>query len=118
MFLSFYFISFPEHWHSCHPYRVPNNLVSDCSSVDDEQVICYKDICHPTWQPDYRRHVWDTRPTLPWHWKEARSVHVTYPKPTRSLANVWALKNATDIFGEMGRYVLEKSGRLHLLPKH
>ena len=83
-----------------------------------EQVICFKDVCHPTWQPDYRRPLSDTRPpTQPWHWKEARSVHVTYPKPAPSLANVWALANGTDIYAQMGRHVLDKSGRLDLLPR-
>ncbi|KAK7103960.1 uncharacterized protein [Littorina saxatilis] len=81
------------------------------------QVICCAGTCHPAWEkPDYRRNgISDKRPTMPFSWQEVRAVHVTCPKPHPSLTSPNAVKIGKDMFVEIGRNVLIKSGRQHLI---
>uniref|UniRef100_A0A2C9LMV0 Alpha 1,4-glycosyltransferase domain-containing protein n=1 Tax=Biomphalaria glabrata TaxID=6526 RepID=A0A2C9LMV0_BIOGL len=79
------------------------------------QVICFYGVCHPTWQPDYKRDIMDQRPVPAFAWREARSFHFTVPKPPESLTSPAAVKNGDDIYAEIGKLILEKSGHLDLL---
>ncbi|KAK7093479.1 uncharacterized protein [Littorina saxatilis] len=89
------------------------------------QVICFAKrvhlpvICHPTWDKDYRRDVEDSRPAMAiadWR-KEVRAFHMTQPKPHPSMASPAAIGNAKDMYADVARNVLEKSGKSHLLSK-
>ncbi|XP_059142439.1 uncharacterized protein LOC131930095 [Physella acuta] len=79
------------------------------------QATCYHGVCHPTWQPDYFRDILDENPVEPFDWRDARAFHFTAPKPPESLSTPEKIKNGKDVFAEMGRMILEKSGRLDLL---
>ncbi|KAH9504517.1 hypothetical protein Btru_063013 [Bulinus truncatus] len=67
------------------------------------------------WHEDYKRGIRDKRPVAEYDWHEARSFHFTVPKPPGSLTSPGAIKNGQDMFAQIGRHMLEKSGRLDLL---
>ena len=73
--------------------------------------MCDLGICHPSWEPGFRRDIMDRRPTVPFDWrKDTLVVHVTTPDPERSFVSPENLKHGTDMFAEIGRHILEKSG--------
>ena len=80
--------------------------------------MCDLGICHPAWEDGYQRDFNDRRATLPFYWRnETFTVHVTRPDPEKSLESPQSLKKGTDIFAEIGRYILEKSGRQAIINK-
>ncbi|XP_070177299.1 uncharacterized protein [Littorina saxatilis] len=79
------------------------------------QVMNFDGISHPTWQSDYLRDMSDHRLTQPFNWSDVRSLHLTFPEPVPSLTSFKALREGKDVLAEIGRYVLEKSRRTHLL---
>ncbi|KAH9504516.1 hypothetical protein Btru_063011 [Bulinus truncatus] len=97
------------------PYKAYEHLPDQLYVDRYLQVICFYGECHPTWQQDYIRDIWDKRPVPDFDWREARSFHFTVPKPPESLKSVEGIKNGRDIYAKIGRHVLEKCGRLDLL---
>ncbi|KAK7092377.1 hypothetical protein V1264_008128 [Littorina saxatilis] len=80
------------------------------------QVMCDYGICHPSWEPGFRRDIDDRRPTKPFDWrKDTLVVHVTRPDPEMSFTSPETLKTGKDIYAEIGRNILMQSKRLHLL---
>ena len=62
------------------------------------------------------RRISDNRRTEQFDWRtETLVVHVTGPDPEKSLVSPDALKRGTDMFADIGRYVLQKSGRDDIL---
>ncbi|XP_076458376.1 uncharacterized protein LOC143292086 isoform X2 [Babylonia areolata] len=47
--------------------------------------------------------------------QEVRSLHVTKPKPHPTFTSPETVKEGKDMMAEIGRFILEKSGRRHLL---
>ncbi|XP_059142438.1 uncharacterized protein LOC131930094 [Physella acuta] len=79
------------------------------------QIICFEGICHPAWHENYIRGISDKRPVDSFDWRDGRSFHFTVPKPPGTLTSPENIRNGKDIFAEMGRFILEKSGRTDLL---
>ncbi|GFR89109.1 glycosyltransferase sugar-binding region containing DXD motif-containing protein [Elysia marginata] len=79
------------------------------------QTICFMDICHPTWHPDYIRPLEDMRPINDFQWWQSRSIHFTFPKTPASLASPKTVRHGTDMAAEVARMVLKASGQSHLL---
>ena len=62
------------------------------------------------------RSIFDKHKTDPFDWKtETFNVHPNAPDPEKSLVSPKTLKIGTDIFADIGRYILEKSGKLDIL---
>ncbi|XP_005104396.2 uncharacterized protein LOC101860674 [Aplysia californica] len=78
------------------------------------QIICFRGVCHPAWHKDYKRDINDQRP-INFQWQEGRSFHFTVPKPAPGLASLEAIRDGQDMFSEIGRMILTKSGRTDLL---
>ena len=79
--------------------------------------MCDFGICHPSWEPGFRRDIDDRRPTLDFDWRnDTLVVHVTRPDPETSFVSPEALKRGTDMFAEIGKNIIQKSGRMDLLP--
>ncbi|PVD32145.1 hypothetical protein C0Q70_07574 [Pomacea canaliculata] len=97
------------------PYRVYEHYPDELYVYSRLQVICYIDICHPTWEKDFRRGMDDRKSTLPFNVTDVHAVHVTYPKPAKSWETPKTLKEGTDFIAEVGRHVLKQSGRMNLL---
>ncbi|XP_025089211.1 uncharacterized protein LOC112561140 [Pomacea canaliculata] len=97
------------------PYRVYEHYPDEMYVYTRLQVICYIDICHPTWEKDFRRGMDDRKSTLPFNVTDVHAVHVTYPKPAKSWETPKTLKEGTDFIAEVGRHVLKQSGRMNLL---
>lgn len=80
------------------------------------QVMCDFGICHPSWEPGFRRDIDDKRPTIPFDWRsDTLAVHVTRPDPEESFIDPDHLRRGKDMFAAIGRNILTKSGRLHLV---
>ncbi|KAL8559325.1 hypothetical protein ACOMHN_060015 [Nucella lapillus] len=80
------------------------------------QVMCDMGTCHPSWEDGFRRDINDHSPTLAFDWRtETLVVHVTRPDPETSFVSPKALKEGKDMFAEIGRNILQKSGRFSLL---
>ncbi|XP_076455762.1 uncharacterized protein LOC143290297 [Babylonia areolata] len=80
------------------------------------QVMCDLGICHPSWEPGFRRDINDRRSTAPFDWRrDTLVVHVTRPDPEASFVSPEALRDGSDMFADIGYNILEKSGRLKLL---
>ncbi|KAK7479372.1 hypothetical protein BaRGS_00029364 [Batillaria attramentaria] len=77
------------------------------------QVICHQGQCHPTWLPGYAYGEGQLEPARVM--REARAIHVTAPKPPSSLASLEATKGGQDLYASMAKFVLERSGRKHML---
>ena len=80
-----------------------------------QQVFCVNDKCLPRWQ---RQSFWDLKKDggRGYNWTtETVSLHLVIPKPTPSFASPLALKNSNNMIGDVGRKILEKSGRLSVL---
>ena len=103
--------------HGCHFPSCQQVICQSCNFPSSPQVICHRDVCFPTWlkhpvnitRGDSR--LLDPFPLM----QEAFTVHVTMPKPHPSLASPETVKTGSDMFAEIGRRILEKSGRKHLL---
>lgn len=83
------------------------------------QVVCWSKTYPPTPQC---RHAWDnqdvrssTHKSTDWK-TEVRGFHIIGPVPHPSMASPEVLATRTGFFAQLGRNVLEKSGRLHVLP--
>ncbi|XP_070202073.1 uncharacterized protein [Littorina saxatilis] len=79
------------------------------------QVICHLGICHPAWHENYRVSDKSRVPTPPFTFDDTNAIHVTQPKNIPSLSSPETLKKGDDFFGKIGRMILDKSGRMHLL---
>ncbi|KAK7491067.1 hypothetical protein BaRGS_00017763 [Batillaria attramentaria] len=77
-------------------------------------VICAMGECHPAWLEDPSSNV-SGKSREPFDWREARAVHFRKPKLPPSLASPRDVMEGKDIFAEIGRHVLEMSGRKDLL---
>nr|KAG5687732.1 hypothetical protein BaRGS_028394 [Batillaria attramentaria] len=71
------------------------------------QVICHATKCHPAWKRQIQQENFN--------WREIFSVHVTLPKPAPAFVDLNTLRNSTGMYAEIGRHILQKSGRSHLL---
>ncbi|KAL8590144.1 hypothetical protein ACOMHN_010339 [Nucella lapillus] len=80
-------------------------------------VLCFREVCHPSWDRSYLRiDINDRSRTLTFRWQdEARSIHVTVPKPHPSMSSPAKAKQGQDMYAEIARFVLKKSGRHDLL---
>ena len=78
-------------------------------------VICYEQRCHPTWVKDYHNvtidHITDNSIT---NWREdVHAFHWTFPNPPE-FTDINTLVDSNSMFGEIGKFVLEKAGLLRL----
>ncbi|KAK7106105.1 uncharacterized protein [Littorina saxatilis] len=78
------------------------------------QVMCGETVCHPSWGVSYDTKVLPLSAPFPLR-QEARSFHLGRPRPQASLASLDSVKHTHDAFADIGRMVLEKSGRKNLL---
>ena len=85
-----------------------------CVCVCVLQVICFNSVCHPHWQ---RPPLWDLRRDggNGYNWTECHAVHIPAPKPAASFQSLAALRNSSDMYAHIGRWVLDRSGRSRLL---
>ena len=86
-----------------------------CSSYG--QVFCVNDTCLSRWQ---RNSPWDLKKGggRQYNWStETVSLHLVIPKPTPDFVSPKALKHSMDMIGDVGRRILEKSGRMSILEK-
>ncbi|KAL8577199.1 hypothetical protein ACOMHN_061326 [Nucella lapillus] len=90
------------------------------------QAVCVHGICHPSWSdnndddnPD------DDRPIMAdndnndqqapaFNVQEVRAIHLRVPKVPESLSSPGAVKAGTDMFADIGRYVLRQADRQDL----
>ena len=100
------------------PYRIKERH-PDYVKIDPHlQIICYQYKCRPTWWPGYHNesiHFLNTPSIKNWR-EDAYAFHWTLPTPPE-LEGEEALLSSTTMFGEIGRYVLEKAGLLNDLLK-
>ena len=74
--------------------------------------MCDYGVCHPTWETGFRRDIDDRRPTAPFDWrKDTLVIHVTRPDPEQSFVSPEYLRRGVDMYAEIGRNIVEKSGQ-------
>ena len=87
---------------------------------------CSHGVCHPAWSDDYDDPAttiavddddngYNSHAPPSVSLQEVRAIHLRVPKTPRSLASPAALATGSDVFADIGRFVLEQSGRMDLL---
>ena len=81
------------------------------------QMICSRRYCYPRWEPpDQQR--WDLENDVKGrnhNWTLTHSIHVSIPKNVTSFFSPQLLRDGADMYADIGRNVLRKSGKLHLI---
>ncbi|XP_076435497.1 uncharacterized protein LOC143275346 [Babylonia areolata] len=88
------------------------------------QAICSRGVCHPAWLDDNDN---DSDPTTTndnelskenppaFSLREVRAIHLRIPKVPESLSSPEALRSGSDMFADVGRFILRQAGRAELL---
>ncbi|XP_055871543.1 uncharacterized protein LOC129923638 [Biomphalaria glabrata] len=101
------------------PYKVFEMNPESVYIYEQLQIICYINICHPTWHPDYIRPYSDSeKPTGNFSLNEPLAYHFTYPKPDPSLVSFDTIRNGTNIAAQIAQRTIkavEKAGKFYLL---
>ncbi|XP_012939040.1 uncharacterized protein LOC101858985 [Aplysia californica] len=93
------------------PYRLFEQYPHTVHIERRLQVICYNNICHPAWHKDYIRQLSDSRPTEPFDPEEIQAFHFSFPDSPDSMKSLEAIRSSDDMFSQLGRKILIKSGR-------
>ncbi|KAK2142207.1 hypothetical protein LSH36_985g01007 [Paralvinella palmiformis] len=103
-------------WNACHmPYRVKEKYPRSLLIDKRLQVNCFCGKCHPTWWPGYKKrkvHHLNSNSLPNWR-NDAYSYHFTGSVPIDLQEEGSMAGNSTSIFGEMARYIMDKSGLIY-----
>ena len=95
------------------PYKVQERYPEMIWVNPHFSVICFELKCHPTWVPNYHNesiHHENSNSIVDWR-KDVYAFHWTYPTPPE-LKSYDNLMKSNTMFSEIGKYILEKAGRL------
>ncbi|KAK7099915.1 hypothetical protein V1264_022948 [Littorina saxatilis] len=111
-FLESYHHYLDNHWsyNAIHmPYKVYEKH-PDLLHVDRHlQVICAMGLCHPVWNPDFKKPRSPTLANSPFDWRtDTLAMHWTHPDPVE-FASEESLEDSITMFAAIGKYVLRKA---------
>jgi hypothetical protein len=95
------------------PYRIKERHPELVKIEPRLQVICFKDLCHPTWWKDYHNqnsHHLNSPSIQDWR-NDTYSFHWTIPTPME-LQSPKNLLNSSSMFAEIGQFILQEAGLL------
>jgi hypothetical protein len=95
------------------PYRIKERHPDLVFINPHLQVICFQGKCHPTWWPNYSNqgiHHLNSKSIRDWR-NDTYAFHWTTPTPDELQNHVNLFKSNT-MFSEIGKFILEKAGKL------